>query len=105
MNRIKKGDTVLVIAGNDRGKKGEVHEVFPKEDKVIVSGINLVKKHQKRSGDVRTQAGIIEREGAMQLSNVMLVCKNCGEAARVSYKVFDDGKKGRVCKSCGQPAD
>jgi large subunit ribosomal protein L24 len=105
MNRIKKGDTVLVIAGNDRGKKGQVHDVMPKENKVIVSGINLVKKHQKRTGDVRTQAGIIEREDALQLSNVMLVCKNCGEAARVSFKTFADGKKGRVCKNCGQPTD
>ncbi len=105
MNRIKKGDTVLVIAGNDRGKKGQVHDVLPRENKVIVSGINLVKKHQKRTGDVRTQAGIIEREDALQLSNVMLVCKNCGEASRVSFKLFEDGKKGRVCKNCGQPTD
>ncbi len=105
MQRIKKGDTVLVIAGNDRGKKGQVHDVFPKQGKVIVSGVNLVKKHQRRTGDVRTQAGIIEREGTLAISNVMLVCKNCGEAVRTKFQVFEDGKKGRVCKNCGQPAD
>lgn len=105
MHRIKKGDTVLVIAGNDRGKKGQVHDVFPKRNKVIVSGVHLIKKHQRRTGDVKTQAGIIEREGPMALSNVLLVCKNCGEAVRTKFQVFEDGKKGRVCKNCGQPTD
>jgi len=105
MHRIKKGDTVLVIAGNDRGKKGQVHDVFPKRNRVIVSGVHLIKKHQRPTGDVKTQAGIIEREGAMALSNVMLVCKNCGEASRTKFQVFEDGKKGRVCKNCGQPTD
>ncbi len=102
MNKIRKGDTVQVLAGNDRGKKGEVHSVAPKQDWVIVSGINLIKKHQKRTGDVRTQAGIIEREGPIQLSKVALVCKNCGKATRVSFKLIEDGKKSRVCKKCGE---
>src|SRR5574340_885712 len=102
MNKIHKGDTVQVLAGNDRGKRGEVHTVLPKKEQVIVSGINLVKKHQRRTGDVRTQAGIIEREGPIDISNVALVCKNCGKAARVGYKVFEDGKKARICKKCGE---
>ena len=105
MNKIRKGDTVQVIAGNDRGKRGEVHTVIPKKGQVIVSGVNLVKKHQRRTGDVRTQAGIIEREGPIDLSKVALVCKNCGKPTRVGFKVFDDGKKTRMCKQCGEIAE
>ncbi len=105
MNKIRKGDTVQILAGNDRGKKGEVHSILPQKNQVIVSGINLVKKHQKRTGDVRTQAGIIEREGPIYLSNVALVCKNCGKATRVGIKVFENGTKSRVCKHCGEVND
>ena len=101
---IRKGDTVQVIAGNDRGKRGEVHSVSPKAGTVIVSGINLVKKHQRRTGDVRTQAGIIEREGPIDISNVALVCKNCGKVTRVGFS-FESGKKSRKCKKCGQFMD
>lgn len=104
MNKIRKGDTVQVMSGNDRGKKGEVHSVDPKNDRVIVSGINLVKKHQRRTGDVRTQAGIIEREGPIYLSCVALVCKNCGKPTRVGIKMYEGGKS-RVCKNCGEVID
>lgn len=102
MNKIHKGDTVEIRAGNDRGKRGQVHTLLPSKDRIIVSGINLVKKHQKRSGGVRTQAGIIEREGPIPLSQVALVCKNCGKPTRVGFKVFEDGRKVRVCKKCGE---
>lgn len=103
MNKIRKGDTVQVIAGNDKGKKGEVHRVIPDDGTLIVSGINLVKKHQKRtSTDVRTQAGIIERESVIQIGKVALVCKNCGKPTRVGIKIFEDGHKSRVCKKCGE---
>lgn len=105
MNKIRKGDTVEIVAGNDRGKRGEVHSVYPAKSEVIVSGINLVKKHQKRTGDVRTQAGIIEREGPIDISKVALVCKNCGKPTRVGFRTFSDGKKARVCKKCGEIAE
>jgi large subunit ribosomal protein L24 len=104
MNKIRKGDTVMVIAGNDRGKRGEVHSVSPKKGVLIVAGINLVKKHQKRTGDVRTQAGIIEREGPIDLSKVMVVCKSCGKPTRVGFS-DEGGKKARKCKKCGQIID
>jgi large subunit ribosomal protein L24 len=104
MNKIRKGDTVQVIAGNDRGKKGEVHSVSPKEGTVVVAGINLIKKHQRRTGDVRTQAGIIEREGPMRLANVALVCKNCGKPTRIGFGA-DGDRKVRKCKKCGQFID
>ncbi len=104
MNKIRKGDTVQVMAGNDRGKKGEVHSISPKDGTVIVAGINLVKKHQKRTGNVRTQAGIIEREGPLPLANVALVCKNCGKPARIGF-ADAAGKKTRKCRECGQFID
>ncbi len=104
MNKIHKGDTVEILSGNDRGKRGEVHAVLPKKGQVIVSGVNLVKKHQKRTGNVNTQAGIIEREGPIQISNVALICKNCGKPTRVGLKTFEDGTKSRVCKKCGEAA-
>lgn len=105
MNKIRKGDTVQVIAGNDRGKKGEVHSILPTKNQLIVSGVNMVKKHQRSTGDVRTQAGIIEREGPIDISKVLLVCKNCGKPTRVGFKIFEDGTKSRVCKHCGEAAD
>ena len=104
MNKIRKGDTVQVLSGNDRGKRGEVHSTSPKQGKVVVSGINLVKKHQKRTGDVRTQAGIIEREGPIAVSNVAIVCKNCGKLTRVGFG-DEGGRKARKCKKCGQFID
>ena len=104
MNKIRKGDTVQVMAGNDRGKKGEVHSLDPKKGTVVVSGINLIKKHQKRTGDVRTQAGIIEREGPIALSKVMLVCKNCSKPTRVGFS-REGGKVSRKCSKCDQFID
>ena len=105
MNKIRKGDTVEILSGNDRGKRGEVHSILPRKGQVIVSGIHLMKKHQRATGDVQTQAGIIEREGPIRISNVALVCKSCGEPTRVGFKKFEDGTKSRICKSCGQVAD
>ena len=104
MNKIRKGDTVQVVSGNDRGKRGEVHSFDPKKGRVVVAGIHLVKKHQKRTGDMRTQTGIIEREGPIDMSNVMIVCKSCGKATRVGFS-DEGGKKVRKCKKCGQFID
>ena len=100
---VKKGDTVLVISGDDRGKKGKVLEVSPKEGKIIVEGLNMVKKHVKphKMGD---QGGIVEAEGAMYACKVQLYCPKCEKGIRpsVTYKVDKDGIKTKVrtCK-CG----
>ena len=98
--KIKKGDTVVVISGDDKGKKGKVIATSPKERKVIVEGINIVKKHVKprRQGE---NGGIIDVEGALYADKVALFCDKCGKATRVSYKVEDD-KKIRVCAKCGE---
>ena len=97
--RIKKGDTVQVLAGNDKGKTGEVLEVIPKDSKVIVKGINVRKKHIKprKQGE---EGGIIPLECAIDSSKVNVVCPKCGKSTRIEYKIEDD-KKVRICKKCG----
>ena len=105
MQRIKKGDLVEVIAGADRGARGEVHQVLPRDKRVVVHGVKLVKKHQRRTGNVRTQTGIIEFEAPISISNVMPVCPSCDKPVRVSYKIEVDGNKQRVCRTCGGPLD
>ena len=97
--RIKKGDTVQVLSGNDKDKKGEVLEVMPKDSKIVVKGINVRKKHIKprKQGE---EGGIIPVECAINSSKVNIVCPKCGKTTRVEYKIEKD-KKVRVCKKCG----
>ena len=97
---VKKDDTVIVISGDDKGKKGKVVEISPKEGKVIVEGVNIVSKHVKprKQGDA---GGIMKVEGAMYASKVQLYCAKCGKGVRVSSKPLADGKKERVCAKCG----
>ncbi len=98
--KIKKGDTVLVISGKDRGRKGKVVSSLPKKRKVIVEGINIKKKHIKprREGE---KGQIIEVPAPLDVSNVKIICSKCGKATRVGYKIVD-GVKSRICKKCGQ---
>lgn len=107
MQRIKKGDTVVVIAGKDKGTRGEVLRVLPKEDRVVVERVNIVKKHQKpmQAGRGQIQPGIIEFEAPIQLSNVMLVCTQCSDATRVGFRTNEESKKVRVCRKCGKDID
>lgn len=123
MERIKKGDQVRVVTGRDaadarregRTLEGTVHRLVHgykidrmrrkvardhNKDKVVVQGVNLVIKHQRRTGDVRTQVGRIEREAPIQVSNIMLVCPACKEPTRVGFQIADDGSKSRFCKKC-----
>ncbi len=98
--KILKGDTVLIISGKDRGRKGKVLEAFPKESRILVEGINLRKKHQrsKRTGE---KGQIVEMPGPIHVSNVKLICPKCGKTMRPGYKI-EDKKKNRICKKCGQ---
>ena len=98
---VKKNDTVVVISGKDAGKTGEVLKVYPKTGKVLVQGVNIVKKHQKLTR-ANAQGGIIEKEGAIYSSKVMLYCTKCKNATRISNKILEDGTKVRVCKKCGE---
>ena len=97
--RIKKGDTVQVLSGNDKGKKGEVLQVMPKDSKIVVKGVNVRKKHIKprKQGE---EGGIISVEVAIPSSKANVVCSKCGKATKVGYKVEKD-EKVRVCKKCG----
>ena len=119
MQRIKNEDMVQVVAGNDKGVRGEVSEYIKgwrvnrrnqrirdfNRDRVVVSGINVVKKHQKPISQTRTQTGIIELEAPIHISNVMLICPSCDEPVRVRFELDDDGRKQRVCKRCEEPID
>lgn len=102
--KIRKNDTVLVIAGKDRGKKGKVRYAYPKEKRLLVEGINFIKKHSRARGAAR-QAGIIEREAPIQVSDVMLLCSKCSHPVRVGSRFLADGKRVRVCRSCGEVID
>ncbi|MGI5921937.1 MAG: 50S ribosomal protein L24 [Syntrophomonadaceae bacterium] len=101
---IKKGDTVVVIAGKDSGRKGKVLRVIPSENRVVVEGINRVKKHQKPSRAI-PQGGILKIEAPLNASNVMLVCNKCSSPTRVGRNVLDNKDKVRVCKKCGEVLD
>ena len=98
---IRKGDVVVVKAGKDLGKTGKVLTVFPGKDRAVVEKINIVKKHQKPTQQ-NQEGGIIEVENPLHVSNLMLLCGKCGKGVRVGRKVLEDGKKVRVCKSCGE---
>jgi large subunit ribosomal protein L24 len=99
--KIKKDDTVLVIAGKNKGKKGKVRFAYPEKDMVMIEGVNMIKKHAKAKPQVK-QAGIVEREAPVAVSDVMLVCAKCNKPTRVGYKVLDDGRKARICRACGE---
>jgi large subunit ribosomal protein L24 len=102
--KIHKNDNVLIVAGKDRGKKGKVRKALPTKDAVIVEGLNLIKRHSKTKGKTR-QAGIIELEGPINISNIMVICNKCNKPARVGYRVLDDGKRARFCHNCSEIID
>ncbi len=102
--KIRRDDTVVVIAGKDKGKKGKVRQSLLKEGRVVVEGVNMVKRHTRPRGTAR-QAGIIEREASLPVSNVMLLCPKCDHPARLSVRILEDGSKVRVCRRCHEVID
>ena len=100
---VKAGDSVVVVAGKEKGKQAKVLGVSPKDNKVLVEGVNVVTKHQKQKSQ-EDKGGIIKKNAPIDASNVMVVCPECGKATRVSHKVVD-GKKVRICKKCGASLD
>ncbi|EKF40347.1 50S ribosomal protein L24 [Nitratireductor indicus] len=103
MQKIKKGDTVVILAGKDKGRTGEVVKVMPKDDKAVVRGINLVRRHQKQSA--QSEGGIITKEAPIHLSNLAVADPKDGKPTRVGFKVQEDGKKVRVAKRSGELID
>ena len=103
MQKIRKGDRVVVLAGKDKGRTGEIVKMMPKEGKALVSGINLVKRHQRQT---QTQeAGIINKEASLHLSNLAIADPKDGKPTRVGFKIMDDGRKVRVAKRSGDVID
>lgn len=107
--KIRKGDTVEVIAGKDRGKRGKVIHTFPRENRVLVDGINIVVRHQKPRPASRatpqTQTGRVEKPAPLHVSKVMLVCPRCNQRTRIAISVTTDGKRVRTCKKCKEYID
>ncbi len=97
--KVKKGDTAVVIAGKEKGKKAKVLRVFPADKRVVLEAVNMVTKHKKPRNQ-RTPGGIMKQEAPIDISNVMVFCGKCSKPTRVGHKV-EDGKKVRVCKKCG----
>ena len=102
--KIRKNDNVLVIAGKDKGKKGKVRFSHPKDDQVVIEGVNFIKKHAKAKGQAR-QAGIIELEAPVNISNIMLLCSKCNHPTRIGFQFLEDGRKVRICRSCREVID
>ncbi|MFC1682668.1 50S ribosomal protein L24 [Candidatus Zixiibacteriota bacterium] len=99
--KVKKGDTVVIISGNDRGKTGKVLKVDPNAERIIVEGIHFIKKHTRPSQ--RSQkGGIVEKEGPIQVSNVLVYCAKCDKGVRVGKKALKDGRRVRFCRQCGE---
>ncbi|MDR3521564.1 MAG: 50S ribosomal protein L24 [Acidocella sp.] len=102
--RIKKGDTVVVIAGSSKGSRGEVLRVIPKEDRAVVQGVAIAKRHTKAKG-VGQPGGIVEREAAVHLSNLALIDPSTNKATRIGFRILDDGRKIRVARKSGTAID
>ena len=101
---VKKEDTVLVLSGKDRGKKGKVLSVNPSTNQVLVEGVNMATKHKKPTGKYQ-QGGIIHQEAPIDGSNVMLICDKCGKPTKVAKTILDNGQKSRSCKHCNEIID
>jgi large subunit ribosomal protein L24 len=97
---LRKNDNVLVITGKDRGKRGRILKVLPEKNRLIVEGVNLIKRHTKPNPGRNIKGGIVEREASLHASNVQLVCPECGAQTRVGHKILGDGRKVRVCRKC-----
>ena len=97
---IRKNDTVIVQTGRDRGKRGRVLRILPEKNRLIVEGVNMIKRHTRPNPQRNIKGGIVEREGALHASNVQLVCPECGAATRVGRRTLEDGRKVRICRKC-----
>jgi len=98
---IKKNDEVYILRGKDRGKTGRVLIVIPKDRKVVVEGIQMIKRHTRPNPQRNIKGGIVEKEAPIDISNVAIVCKNCKEHTRLANKILSDGRRARACKKCG----
>jgi len=101
---VKKNDLVMVTTGREKGKTGKILKVINKKNRVVVEKVNFIKRHQRPTGQLR-QGGIIEKEGPIHVSNVMIMCGKCNRPVRIGRRFLEDGKKVRVCRKCGEVLD
>jgi large subunit ribosomal protein L24 len=101
MVHIRRDDQIEIVAGREIGKRGKVLKVMPSKGRAIVEGLNMVKRHT-RPTQQNQQGGIVEKEGSIQVSNLMLVCSKCNQRTRVGSKRLEDGRKVRICRRCGE---
>jgi large subunit ribosomal protein L24 len=97
---VRKNDNVLVTTGKDRGKRGRVLKVLPAKNRVVVEGVNIIKRHTKPNPQRQIKGGLVEREAPLHASNVQVVCPECGKATRIGRRVLGDGRKVRICRKC-----
>ena len=102
---IRKNDNVVVVAGKDRGKRGRVLRVVPDKNRVVVEGVNFIKKHTRPIPQANIKGGIVEREASLHASNVQIVCPECGAPTRIGRQLLGDGRKVRVCRNCDGAVD
>lgn len=98
--RLRRNDTVEVIAGKDAGKRGKVLQVLPTRNRVVVQGVAFIKRHTRPNPQRNIKGGVLEREGTIHASNVMVVCDECGKRTRIGSKSLEDGRKVRICRHC-----
>jgi len=103
LGRLKKGDMVKVLAGKDKGKTGKILKAIPEKNKVVVEKINVIKKHKRP--DQKSKGGVVEKEAAMNVSKVSIICGKCKEATRIKNRILEDGKKIRICSKCNDVID
>ena len=103
-SKIRKNDTVMVIAGKERGKTGKVLRIIGEKNRIVIERLNLVKRHKKSTG-MQNPGGVIEKEASIDLSNVMIMCERCNAPARIGRKRLEDGTNVRICRRCGEAID
>lgn len=101
---MKKDDVVMVIAGKEKGKSGRILKLLPKKNRVIVEKVNIIKRHTKPTRQM-PQGGVLEKEGSIHVSNVMIICHRCNVPVRIGKRIMEDGSKVRVCRKCGEVLD
>ena len=97
---IRRNDNVVVITGKDRGKRGRVLKVLPEKNRLVIEGVNIIKRHTKPNPQRQIKGGLVEREAPLHASNVQVVCPECGKPTRIGNKILGDGRKVRVCRKC-----
>jgi len=102
--QVKKDDRIIVLSGKEKGKIGKVLKIIPKNDRIVIEKVNMLKRHTKAGPNV-AKGGIIEKEGSLPVSNVMLICSKCTDPTRAGSRTLEDGERVRICKKCGETID